>query len=318
MTPDLNFPRANNQPLVHGRIKSRNSDFYVAEQLTVEFSNEGEHLWLFLEKDDQNTEYLAKQLASHFAVKPMDVGFSGLKDRRAVTRQWFSIYVRNRQFEEIKSLPIEGVRVLRQERHNKKLRRGEHTGNEFRLVVRDISATSSVEASLAQIAQEGFPNYFGMQRFGRDGENLTRALKWFRGDIKASRSQRSFYLSAARSYLFNQMLASKVMDGTWSEGEQLGPLYGDPVEGIEPLSQSEHEFFEKHSELVAGLHKNRMTLARRPYKMQPQGMNWSMDGGVLQLSFSLDVGAFATSLLSEIFDIEDASIRTANVSNPEM
>jgi len=299
------FVRVNSNPISHGVIKSKPADFFVAEHLPRIFSGEGEHLYLYLEKEGQNTEYVAKQLARKFGVKPMDVGFSGLKDRWAVTRQWFSIYVRNRVFDDIDLSDIEGVRLLQQERDVKKLRRGEHDLNHFRLVIRNVSDVDSVSAGLEQIKQNGFPNYFGEQRFGRQGQNLERAARWFNGEIKVSRSQRSFYLSAVRSYLFNEMLVEHVESGTWMEGE--GPLYGDDAEGVLPLSNDELAFYERFPDLVSGLHKNRMTLARRPYKMYAENLDWEFDGSTLTMSFDLLPGAFATSLLNELFDVVDAS-----------
>lgn len=302
---NFDFARMNQRPLMRGVIKSQPKDFYVEELMDVSLSGEGEHLYLFLEKEGQNTEYVAKQLAKYFSVKPMDVGFSGLKDRWAVTQQWFSIYVRNRQFDELDLSSIEGVRLIKHDRHTAKLRRGTHQGNAFRIVVRDVSEPSELDAALAQIAEKGFPNYFGAQRFGREGQNLYRAERWFNGEIKVNRTQRSFYLSAARSYLFNVMLSERIREG--KSINDSGPLYGDAVEGIEPLTDSEKMFFERFPPLVRGLHKNRMTLARRPYKMQPKDFNWKIEQQALTISFQLQPGAFATSLLAESFDVVDAS-----------
>jgi tRNA pseudouridine13 synthase len=291
-----------------GVIKLQPEDFYVEELLDLALSGDGEHLYLFVEKVGQNTEYVAKQLASVFKVRPMDVGFSGLKDRWAVTRQWFSIYVRNQHFEDLRLLEgIEGVRLIKSGRHMRKLRRGEHRGNAFRITVRGLSNPLSLVDTLSDIKSRGYPNYFGVQRFGRESQNLERAKQWFRGEIKVSRSQRSFYLSAARSYLFNLMLSDKVKEGTWLDGE--GPLYGDPVEGVAPITPDEDAFFDRFTELVAGLHKNRMTLARRPYRMRAENLSWEVKDDLLVLSFELGTGAFATSLLAEFVAVEDGSSR---------
>ena len=299
--------RANSRPLKKGVIKLEPEDFYVEELLDLELSGSGEHLYVFLEKRGQNTEFVAKQLARFFNVRTMDVGFSGLKDRWAVTRQWFSIYVRNQTFEDLSLDGIEGVRLIRADRHSRKLRRGEHRGNTFRIKVRELEAPEELIAPLVEIKERGFPNYFGVQRFGHEAQNLTRALQWFSGEIKASRSQRSFYLSAARSYLFNVLLSEKIECGEWLEGE--GPLYGDPVDGVEPMTDAETAFFERFSELVAGLHKNRMTLARRPYRMHAENLSWEVESDTLILSFDLGTGAFATSLLAEFIALEDGSSR---------
>lgn len=299
--------RANARPLVTGVIKLEPEDFYVEELLDLELSGSGEHLYLFIEKVGQNTEFVAKQLAKFFKVREMDVGFSGLKDRWAVTRQWFSIYVRNQIFDDLSIDGIEGVSLIKSDRHTRKLRRGEHRGNAFRIKVRELSNPKSLIDPLIEIKERGFPNYFGVQRFGRESQNLERAKQWFSGEIKASRSQRSFYLSAARSHLFNIMLSEKIEDGSWLE--ESGPLYGDPAEGVEPMTSEEEAFFERFPELVAGLHKNRMTLARRPYRMRADNLSWEVEGDLLILCFELGAGAFATSLLAEFVAVEDGSSR---------
>lgn len=299
--------RANTRPLVTGTIKLEPEDFYVEELLDLELSGSGEHLYLFIEKVGQNTEFVAKQLAKFFKVREMDVGFSGLKDRWAVTRQWFSIYVRNQIFDDLSIDGIEGVSLIKSDRHTRKLRRGEHRGNAFRIKVRELSNPKSLIDPLIEIKERGFPNYFGVQRFGRESQNLERAKQWFSGEIKASRSQRSFYLSAARSHLFNIMLSEKIEDGSWLE--ESGPLYGDPAEGVEPMTSEEEAFFERFPELVAGLHKNRMTLARRPYRMRADNLSWEVEGDLLILCFELGAGAFATSLLAEFVAVEDGSSR---------
>ena len=299
--------RANTRPLVTGVIKLEPEDFYVEELLDLELSGSGEHLYLFIEKVGQNTEFVAKQLAKFFKVREMDVGFSGLKDRWAVTRQWFSIYVRNQIFDDLSIDGIEGVSLIKSDRHTRKLRRGEHRGNAFRIKVRELSNPKSLIDPLIEIKERGFPNYFGVQRFGRESQNLERAKQWFSGEIKASRSQRSFYLSAARSHLFNIMLSEKIEDGSWLE--ESGPLYGDPAEGVEPMTSEEEAFFERFPELVAGLHKNRMTLARRPYRMRADNLSWEVEGDLLILCFELGAGAFATSLLAEFVAVEDGSSR---------
>lgn len=303
--PDLH--RANPHPLMSGVIKLEPEDFFVEELLDLELTGDGEHLYLFIEKVGQNTEFVAKQLAKVFNVRAMDVGFSGLKDRWAITRQWFSIYVRNQSFDDLSLEGVEGVSLIKSGRHSHKLRRGEHRGNAFRIKVRELSDPESLVDALQEIEQRGYPNYFGVQRFGRESQNLERAKQWFQGQIKASRSQRSFYLSAARSYLFNIMLSEKVKNGTWMEGA--GPLYGDPAENVAPMTSDEVAFFERFPELVAGLHKNRMTLARRPYRMRAENLSWEVKDDLLILSFELGTGAFATSLLAEFVAVEDGSSR---------
>lgn len=304
MTFDLNFPSPFEFEPVRAVFKQSPEDFVVEELFQPALAGEGEHQWLWLEKIGQNTEYVAKQLARAAGVREMDVGFSGLKDRHAVTRQWFSIYLGNKQAPNWDQIEIEGVKILSHARHVKKLRRGEHEGNHFEICLRELGATEKLDDVLKQIQLHGFPNYFGIQRFGHDGANLVRGERYFAGEIKASRSQRGFYISAARSYLFNLCLAKAIEDGSWKNEDAAGPLFGDPVEGVEAVSASEQALFDAYPLLCQGLHKNRLKLERRPFAIVPGNFTWAIDGKQISLSFDLPSGVFATALLDSIFQLE--------------
>jgi tRNA pseudouridine13 synthase len=299
----LKFPRVNKEPVSSGVIKSKTADFYVEEIMRPELSGEGEHVWLWLEKDGQNTEYVAGQLARYAQVKKMDVGLSGLKDRWAVTRQWFSVYLGNKPEPDWALFECEGVKVLRFARHNKKLRRGEHSANLFKLVIRDIVDPNNLDALLQSVRDRGFPNYFGPQRFGFNGANLDRGALYFEGKIKASKSQRSFYLSAARSYLYNLNLARCIEEESWLDESEGGPLYGDEVPGKNELTEIERALLESYSAFKKGIHQNRLKLERRPYVVVPQEMTWKLEGDKLELTFELPTGVFATSLLAEVLEL---------------
>lgn len=303
---DLNFPRANSFAISRGRIKAQVEHFYVEELFEPELSLEGEHVWLFIEKKGQNTEYVAKQLARFAGVRSMDVGYSGLKDRWAQTRQWFSIYLGNRPEPQWGSFELDGVEIIKHARHQKKLRKGEHFGNRFKLLVSDLQASQDLEKGLELIKERGFPNYFGVQRFGRDAANLVRGEKFFKGELKASRSQRGFYLSAARSYLYNLNLAKAIATGEWLEDGKSGPMYGDPQPEVDPISEAEEQVFSSYPVLVEGLHKNRLKLERRAYCIRPAHFTWEREQNQISLSFDLPTGCFATALLDEVFSIETA------------
>lgn len=300
----LDFPRAWNASLTKGMIKQQPEDFYVEELLAPELAETGEHVWLWLEKTGQNTEYVAEKIAAFAQVKAMDVGFSGLKDRWAQTRQWFSVYLGNKAEPDWAAMELEGVQLLKHGRHQKKLRRGEHRANKFCIRVRALQQAENIEAVLQQIKEHGFPNYFGPQRFGLNGANLERGFRFFKGEIKASRSQRSFYLSAARSYLFNLNLAREIENNNWLNEEQGGPLYGDESPGKAELNAAEREILAAHPVFAAAIHKNRLNLERRPYVIVPQDLTWEFDADELLLSFSLPSGCFATSLLAELVSFE--------------
>jgi len=306
MAFDLIFPRASKFSLASGVIKTSEDDFYVKEIMQVEMSGEGEHVWLWVEKIGQNTEFVAGQIADFANVKKMDVGFSGQKDRWAKTQQWFSVYLGSKVEPDWQAFEVENVSILEAKRHSKKLRRGEHQSNYFNIFIRNLADSASLEKSLIEIQGKGFPNYFGPQRFGRKGANLERGERFFNGEIKASRSQRSFYLSAARSYLFNLNLAKAVKDDTWIENEIGGPLYGDAQDGVAPLSAHEQYILEHHAIFAKGIHKNRLKLERRPYCIVPENMSWEFEGEDLRLSFTLPKGIFATALLAEACEFKTA------------
>lgn len=302
MSFDLDFPRAVCLAPAQGVIKASVEDFYVEELMPLQLAEQGEHVWLWVEKEGQNTEYVAGLLASFAKVKKMDIGFSGMKDRWAKTRQWFSIYLGAKAEPDWAQFDAEGVSIFKTGRHLKKLRRGEHTGNHFKITVRGLKNYKYVAANLERIKSEGFPNYYGPQRFGYHGENLNRGARYFEGEIKASRSQRSFYLSAARSFLFNLNLAEAVQQGTWRDSSFGGPLYGDPQEGVAPLTKGEQAYLDEYPALAKGIHKNRLKLERRSYCVVPSAMLWNLEGDMLSLEFDLPTGVFATSLLSEFLD----------------
>lgn len=183
---------------------------------------EGEHLWLAIEKTGLTTTRAARWLAEAANVKPRDVGFSGLKDRRAVTRQWFSLPWPIRRGAEAltpdgAALPPTGnIRILEQHRHTRKLRRGTHRHNAFELTLRDVSGPcADIEADLSRIARTGAPNYFGPQRFGHRGHNLELARALFAGK-RLRRDKRGYALSAARSHVFNGLLDARVRTATWN------------------------------------------------------------------------------------------------------
>jgi tRNA pseudouridine13 synthase len=128
------WSRAYGAPLFDATIRSTPADFDVTEELGYEFDGEGEHDYLYVEKTGANTEWLSRQLAQFADLPARDVGYSGLKDRNAVTRQWFSVPRWNSP--DWAAVDIEGAKLLDVQRHSKKLRRGAHKANHFRIVLR--------------------------------------------------------------------------------------------------------------------------------------------------------------------------------------
>ncbi|WP_435979041.1 tRNA pseudouridine(13) synthase TruD [Psychrobacter sp. DM4] len=245
VTDTSKLPQPTIPPIKQATYKTHNKDFVVNEILDIDFTGEGEHLWLHIQKLGMNTAYLAKLLSEWAEVPLRDVGYSGLKDRHALTTQWFSLRLPLRQLPESEFAPVdisdnESVVILTQHWHNKKLNRGTHNANQFIITLRDVilrdielesGDLSSVEQHLTHISTTGVPNYFGPQRFGWHGNNIKEALALFARPMQESkpqtkkskrkrvpREQNSMELSAARSLIFNEILAARVRDGSWTAG----------------------------------------------------------------------------------------------------
>ena len=348
----LDWPTSSGARVARAQIKSRPEDFFVDEDLRFsdDLTSGGEHLCLRLEKAGDNTDYVARQLAGLSGCRHFDVGFCGLKDRHAVTRQWFSIYRPGMENED--SGFIRQVAghwpVLGQHRQARKLRRGDHSGNRFALVLRDVAGDrAAIDQALAQARDPGCPNYFGSQRFGHGGANLDRALRMDptklnrrggrnakkrgrgRSTSGSSDSKNVLYFSAARSWLFNEVLAHRVETGTWRnplEGEPgirgseeivvTGPLWGDGgTEAVSAQGELERAIVAQHPELVALFSSTRMKPERRPLQLKPENLEWQwQENDRLRLDFWLAPGQYATSLLADVFEITDATTLTGGNS----
>ena len=219
MTEDqLLGPRAHGEPCGSAVLKAVAEDFQVDEVLDIPLSGEGEHLWLWVEKRNLNTEEAAKRIARAAGVPLKLISYAGLKDRHAVTRQRFSVHLPRKVAPDLAGLVSDDLKVIEASWHSRKLPRGALAGNRFELVLRDVAGDrTAIEARLGDIAAHGLPNWFGEQRFGRDGGNVAAALAMFAGR-RVRRDQRSLLLSAARSELFNRVLAARLADGSWNRG----------------------------------------------------------------------------------------------------
>ncbi len=328
--------------LVAAKIKTQPEDWQVTEELATDFTEAGEHAYLYIQKRCMSTAPVAVWLAKQFNVQTMDVSYAGMKDKHALTRQWFSVRLPG------PSDPVntdalihaegnEQIEVLAAHRHQRKLRRGEHQANRFRIVLRDLPRAIDTELLAVQFAQ-GFPNYFGPQRFGR--HNLGDALNWLRQRRRQRvlRQQKGWHLSVLRSWVFNELLARRVADGSFdraldgdllntdthgTEVIPLGVLWGrgrEQVSGEALLRQQESlrtiktpdgqqtlaEICEKLE--FAGVDRGQRAMLVRPWDIaceQDQG------AATLTLSFCLPVGAYATVLLGQWFELQDMSLDQA-------
>lgn len=338
------LPLAFGAPLLTASIRSAPEDFQVDELPAFEATGEGEHLLLDIRKRGANTVAVAKQLAQWAGLPEMAVSYAGQKDRHAVTTQRFSVHLPKRVAPDLAALASDDVQVLASTWHNRKLQRGALAGNRFKLVLRDLQGdAAAIDERLRLIAARGLPNWFGEQRFGRDGGNVPAALQMFAGR-RVRKDQRSMLLSAARSALFNRVLAARVEQGNWDtplDGEvwmldgsrsvfgpepmsdvlaerlarfdihPSAPLWGvgelrstDAARALEEQALSDDQALALRAGLEeAGLKQERRALRLRPALMQHQ---W-LAADVLELSFALPPGCYATAVLHELGQTNDAS-----------
>lgn len=324
-------------PTATGSIRQRTGDFRVDERLGFEASGEGEHVLLQVEKTGLNTVDVANMLAAHAGSSIRDVGYSGLKDKYAVCTQWFT--VRCSAGVDWAALQQGGMRILKAQRHGRKLKRGTHRANRFLIrVVLDDMDRVDLERRLDRIRSSGVPNYFGEQRFSRRyAGNLDRLL----AGKRMTRTERSMTLSAIRSDLFNRVLDRRVRDGTWCfslPGEYVnldgsrsgfaardddpdvapriaamdlhptGPLYGagpNPASGV--AASLEESVLREHQDYCEFLIRQGLKMERRPTRCVVRDLKWRFDEGerILELGFVLGRGHYATSVLREVLDYED-------------
>jgi tRNA pseudouridine13 synthase len=341
--PEL--PYAHGGPAGSGILRKSPEDFTVEEDLGFEPSGSGEHVFLRIEKRGENTDWLARQLARFASVPQSQVSYAGLKDRHARTVQWFSVQLPGKTEPDWSAFDTPSVTVLETRRHNRKLRRGALRGNRFHLRIALLDHNPErLRANLDAVKREGVPNYFGEQRFGHEGGNLTRAREILSGALPVrDRHERGLLYSAARSFLFNQVLARRVREGTWNRplpgdafmfsssnsffrGEILtpeiaervrrneihpsGPLWG---RGENPLSGEalalETEALTEHQTLCRGLEEHGLEMARRPLRLLPDEFQWNLDADSLQLEFFLPAGDYATTLVRELVSVRDQQSR---------
>lgn len=335
--PNVPFwPRATHPPLTAASLRTTPEDFLVEELIPYIPAGVGEHLWLKIRKRGFNTEDVAKHLARLAGIGRRDVGYAGMKDRHAVTVQWFSLYLPGRADPEWGTLP-EGIALLENARHSRKLKIGALSGNRFVIVLRDCQGNhADVLRRVEEIGVRGVPNYFGEQRFGHSGGNVAAARSMFSGNLKPrDRKQGGIYLSAARSFLFNEVLARRVTAANWDqvlEGDVLslngsrsyfvpeaidetirrrlsegdvhpsGPLWGRgelPTQGA--VREIEAAVAVEHADLAHGMERAGLEQERRALRLFPQDLSlqW-LDAQTLQLAFVLPPGSYATVLLREL------------------
>lgn len=213
-------------PLPHALFKQSPEDFVVDEIDAYPATGDGPHTLVRIRKTSLNTEAAIARICDALRLDRRACGFAGMKDKDAIATQRISLP----DVDPAKVLALAGqwpdLEILEAERHRNKLKPGHLRGNRFRIRLRglDPATLPHVEAGLDRIAREGFPNAFGPQRFGRDGDNAERALAFVRGEARPPRDarERRLLFSALQARWFNRVLEARIADGTWNV-----PLEGD-------------------------------------------------------------------------------------------
>lgn len=336
---DLLGPLAYGEPLGSAVLKATAEDFQVDEVLDIPLSGDGEHLWLWVEKRGLNTEEAARRIAKAAGVPLRTVSYAGLKDRQALTRQWFSVQLPGKADPDLSAAENDTLKILKTSRHKRKLQRGAHAANGFTLRLTQLDADKeALQQRLELISRQGVPNYFGSQRFGWQGGNVGEARDYAaRKALPEQRNVRSRLLSTARSYLFNQVLAARVADGSWQRAQvgdllaftdsrsffpageaecndprlaildlhPTGPLWG---EGESATTHATHVLEQSVAAREANLRdwlvRAGMSHERRILRLPIGRLTWHYpEPDILQLEFVLPAGCFATVLVRELVDL---------------
>jgi tRNA pseudouridine13 synthase len=330
-------------PDISARFKQSPEDFIVEEMLPFDLTGQGEHAWLRIRKRNNNTDWVAARIAEYAGVKKHAVGYAGLKDRFAVTTQWFSVYLPGREDVDWGGFHVEGVELLEKTRHQRKLQRGALKQNRFTIRLREIELAhnADIEQVIERcelIRQQGVPNYFGEQRFGRGLSNLADVERMFsQPRRRVPRHKRSLFLSAARSWIFNCILSQRIQAGSWNrriEGDvfmldgrsacfsddgssdldqrldrgEIHPtavLWGDgdnmataDCEALESAVVDRYPLFKQ------GLRDARVDQQRRSLRLLVKDIECRQQASDLVLTFSLQAGSYATMVLREIVKLK--------------
>jgi tRNA pseudouridine13 synthase len=328
-------------PGIGGRIKVECEDFEVEEIPSYEPSGDGEHLFLWIQKEGVGPEHFTKTIAQRLGIAVGAVGTAGLKDRYSVSRQWVSVPKECEK--QLSKVDGEGYKILKATRHNNKLRPGHLRGNTFRILIRDANRNHAahVETILQIIREHGLPNYYGPQRFGRGGETADLGFRCLTGQQKNRLRPFlfKFAISAAQSVLFNRYLALRQRDGLlrtvmagdvmmkWPFGglfvaedistEQArfdaretvtgGPMFGSRTFAAKEIAAERESKILQESGLSTQTFDRFSKLAtgtRRHNLVYIEDLKAEWENMGLRLNFSLPSGSYATVLLAEIMKVD--------------
>ncbi len=327
-------------PVVPGRFEASPETFFVRELPLYEASGEGDHLYLTIEKADWTTRQVVRRAAEVFGVDERGIGYAGLKDRHATSRQTISVL--GVDVADAGRLAADGLKVLAAARHRNKLKVGHLAGNAFRVVLDTADPEAGAAAArdvLARLTEIGLPNYYGAQRFGRHGDNVDGGMRVLRKGPRAvkGRWKAKLLVSALQSQLFNEYLDARIDAGTFAVVEAgdvmlklasggrfvsddpatdqarydrgelsiTGPMFGTkmrtPPEDSAP-GRREAAILDAHG-LAPGSFSRVSKIAegtRRPLRALVSAAEATVRDGALELSFALPPGSYATVLIDEV------------------
>ncbi|SEQ95764.1 tRNA pseudouridine13 synthase [Amphritea atlantica] len=342
----MNFPNELNylygEPANRAVIRTEADDFRVTEDLSFEPEGSGDHVFLYIRKTGENTDWVARQLAHFCQVSPKEVGYAGKKDRHAVTEQWFSVHLPGRAPLTWSLFETETIKVLKAVKHTRKLRLGSLNGNRFEIRLRQVSEPAELLRRAEQI-RAGVPNYFGEQRFGHHQGNLHKGALLIAGKLKErQRHKKGLYISAVRSYMFNQLVSQRIAQSLFSQ-----PMPGDvlmingsqscfPFDPQDDTILSRLQSADLHltaamwgrgrsictaeaaaweiaqltpwQEQLEGLERLGLNQERRSTRLMPANLTIEQEADdQFVLAFNLPAGSFATSVLRELAQVSSAS-----------
>lgn len=328
-------------PVTAGVYRKSVDDFVVREDLGFIPEGVGSHAWLWVEKVGISTDEAANRLARHFAVSRKDVGYAGKKDTFARARQWFSLPMSA----QVVTGPVDAAVTVREVSANaRKLKVGQLAGNWFELRL-EVQAEAQVDRRLQQMQTEGVANYFGPQRFGKQGQNLMQARRMASRDPDGRRRlhpKEGMAASAARSAAFNAILAKRVEMGlglSVAAGDtvvftgrgshfrveeasladvtqriSLGELSPTaPMPGRMSQTGAAQQAFEdgvlETDPLASWMRGVFPSEERRAIRVIPKELVWQQMGTTLELHFWLPRGSFATAVLHELGSFSESHAR---------
>lgn len=320
-------------------LKAECEDFIVWEHLGYDFTGDGEFVLVQVRNRNCNSLFVGEKLAQFVGISAKQMSYAGLKDRHAITEQWFCLHMPGQDTPDFSQFRLEGVEIIAVTRHQRKLRIGSLAGNYFELLLRNVVENAEIKVRLETAKIFGVPNYFMEQRFGRNGDNLTQAIRWAKGEIKVKdRHKRSFYLSAARSAIFNYFVSTRLQQATCQQVQQgdilqlvgsnswfvvtanedlaelqqrllqadvvlTAPLIGEDVQNLTEFEQQ--NLLAEHQALLHLMQQQRVKTARRAMLVVPQDFTWQFEPQGLRLKFYLPAGSYATAVVRELVNIEE-------------